>query len=94
MAGAGEVSTLTPSCTPEHLDVHWDADWAGVASTCGSAADYSAERCLGTSSKNFKKYHCGVLFLVFVRFFQDRISLCSPGCPRTHFVDHAGLELM
>jgi hypothetical protein len=26
-------------------------------------------------------------------FFRDRVSLCSPGCPRTHFVDQAGLEL-
>jgi hypothetical protein len=25
--------------------------------------------------------------------FQDRISLCSLGCPGTHFVDQAGLEL-
>jgi hypothetical protein len=25
--------------------------------------------------------------------FPDRISLCSPGCPGTHFVDQAGLEL-
>jgi hypothetical protein len=24
---------------------------------------------------------------------QDRVSLCSPGCPGTHFVDQAGLEL-
>jgi hypothetical protein len=24
-------------------------------------------------------------------FFRDRISLCSPGCPGTHFVDQAGL---
>jgi hypothetical protein len=23
----------------------------------------------------------------------DRVSLCSPGCPGTHFVDQAGLEL-
>jgi hypothetical protein len=30
-------------------------------------------------------------FLVF--FFWDRVSLCSPGCPRTHSVDQAGLEL-
>jgi hypothetical protein len=29
------------------------------------------------------------LFLVF----RDRVSLCSPGCPGTHFVDQAGLEL-
>jgi hypothetical protein len=26
-------------------------------------------------------------------FFQDRVSLCSLGCPGTHFVDQAGLEL-
>jgi hypothetical protein len=43
------------------------------------------------------------LFLVFLRrgffifflfgFFRDRVSLYSPGCPGTHFVDQAGLEL-
>jgi hypothetical protein len=26
-------------------------------------------------------------------FFLDRVSLCSPGCPGTHFVDQADLEL-
>jgi hypothetical protein len=26
-------------------------------------------------------------------FFQDRVSLYSPGCPGIHFVDQAGLEL-
>jgi hypothetical protein len=26
-------------------------------------------------------------------FFQDRASLCSPGCPGTHSVEQAGLEL-
>jgi hypothetical protein len=25
--------------------------------------------------------------------FQDRVSLYSPGCPGTHFVDQDGLEL-
>jgi hypothetical protein len=25
--------------------------------------------------------------------FRDRVFLCSPGCPGTHFVDQAGLEL-
>jgi hypothetical protein len=29
------------------------------------------------------------LFLIF----RDRVSLCSPGCPGTHSVDQAGLEL-
>jgi hypothetical protein len=33
------------------------------------------------------------LFLFLLLFFQDRVSLYSPGCPGTHFVDQAGLEL-
>ena len=32
------------------------------------------------------------LFLVG-KGVRDRVSLCSPGCPGTHFVDQAGLEL-
>jgi hypothetical protein len=32
------------------------------------------------------------LFFIFV-FFLDRVSLYSPACPGTHFVDQAGLEL-
>jgi hypothetical protein len=31
------------------------------------------------------------LFVCFV--FRDKVSLCSLGCPGTHFVDQAGLEL-
>jgi hypothetical protein len=31
--------------------------------------------------------------LFWFLFFRDRVSLCSPGCPGTHFVDQAGLEL-
>jgi hypothetical protein len=33
------------------------------------------------------------VFCLFVCFFQDRASLCSSGCPETHSVDQAGLEL-
>ena len=35
------------------------------------------------------------LFLSFFCFsvFRDRVSLCIPGCPGTHSVDQAGLEL-
>jgi hypothetical protein len=32
-------------------------------------------------------------FFFFFLVFQDRVPLCSSGCPRTHFVDQAGLEL-
>jgi hypothetical protein len=31
--------------------------------------------------------------VVFFFFFRDKVSLYSPGCPGTHFVDQAGLEL-
>jgi hypothetical protein len=35
-----------------------------------------------------------VLFVcLFVCLFRDRVSLYSPGCPGTHSVDQAGLEL-
>jgi hypothetical protein len=34
-----------------------------------------------------------ILFLSFFFFFRDRVSLYSPGCPGTHFVDQAGIEL-
>jgi hypothetical protein len=38
---------------------------------------------------------CFVLFcfVLFCFVFRDRVSLYSPGCPGTHFVDQAGLEL-
>jgi hypothetical protein len=34
-----------------------------------------------------------LLCFALLCFFQDRVSLCSPGCPGTHSVDQAGLEL-
>jgi hypothetical protein len=33
------------------------------------------------------------LYFVKCNSFPDRVSLYSPGCPGTHFVDQAGLEL-
>ena len=42
----------------------------------------------GKQTAKFVSCYC-FLFL----FFQDRVSLCSPGCPGTHSVDQAGLEL-
>jgi hypothetical protein len=32
-------------------------------------------------------------FVVVLFCFRDRVSLCSPGCPGTHSVDQAGLEV-
>jgi hypothetical protein len=35
-----------------------------------------------------------LLFFFFFFFgFQNRVSQCSPGCPGTHYIDQAGLEL-
>jgi hypothetical protein len=34
-----------------------------------------------------------VYILFCCLFFRDRVSLCNPGCPGTHSVDQAGLEL-
>jgi hypothetical protein len=44
------------------------------------------------------KYHVQSLtvvlfFLLLLLVFRDRVSLYSPGCPGTHFVDQVGLEL-
>jgi hypothetical protein len=35
----------------------------------------------------------GFVCLFVCLFFQDRVFLCSPGCPGSHSVDQAGLEL-
>ena len=33
------------------------------------------------------------LFVFWFLFFRDRVSLCIPDCPGTHFVDQVDLEL-
>jgi hypothetical protein len=39
-----------------------------------------------------QQIYCFLFFFFFFLVFQDRVSLCSPSCPGTHFVDQAGLE--
>ena len=34
-----------------------------------------------------------VCLFFFFLVFQDSVSLCSPGCPGTHSIDQADLEL-
>ena len=46
-----------------------------------------------TTAQSGVWFFCFVLFCFVCLFFRDRISLCSPGCPGTHSVDQAGLEL-
>jgi hypothetical protein len=44
------------------------------------------------SREEYTGHHeCVEIFFSFS--FRDRVSLYSPGCPGTHFVDQAGLEL-
>jgi hypothetical protein len=38
--------------------------------------------------------HTHFFCCLFGWFFKDRVSLSIPGCPRTHSVDHAGLEII
>jgi hypothetical protein len=48
--------------------------------------------CVGSSLGHFWILFVFLFCFVFC-FFRDRVSLYSPGCPGTHFVDQAGLEL-
>ena len=34
-----------------------------------------------------------IVFILHKYFFKDEDSLCSPGLPRTHYIDQAGLDL-
>jgi hypothetical protein len=36
---------------------------------------------------------CFIYLFIYLFIFQNRVSLYSPGCPGTHFVDQAGLKL-
>jgi hypothetical protein len=56
------------------------------------------ERALLWSFTDFDRKKSCFLLLLFLfsspfLVFQDRVSLCSPGCPGTHSVDQAALEL-
>ena len=47
---------------------------------------YSSEGC-------YSIFFCVCVCVFWIWFFQDRVSLYSPGCPTTHSVDQAGLKL-
>jgi hypothetical protein len=57
--------------------------------TCMHAAHKNSSRCtyIGTNKNN------KIIIHLFCFVFRDRVSLYSPGCPGTHSVDQAGLEL-
>jgi hypothetical protein len=43
--------------------------------------------------KSWDRIGCSFCLFIYFFVFRDRVSLYSPGCPGTHFVDQAGLEL-
>jgi hypothetical protein len=53
----------------------------------------SPDICSHTSFLPVRQSDFSFSFLFFDFWFWDRFSLYSPGCPGTHFVDQAGLEL-
>jgi hypothetical protein len=49
---------------------------------------------IGSNGKQVaEKVSFNLTFFFFFLAFRDRVSLYSPGCPGTHSVDQAGLEL-
>jgi hypothetical protein len=54
---------------------------------------YSDDSPIVTSLVPATKEAGTVFFLFYFFVFRDRVSLFSPGCPGTHSVDQAGLEL-
>jgi hypothetical protein len=64
------------------------------ASGCKTGIEFPALEILATEITVSHHPFCFVLFcLVWFGLFRDRVSLRSPGCPGTHSVAQAGLEL-
>ena len=63
---------------------------AEIANTCSQAQPLSKAR--ASLRASFLSQASFLLFFVFCLFFKTGF-LCSPGSPRTHSVDQAGLEL-
>jgi hypothetical protein len=49
--------------------------------------------CVFIPDRTFLFYLFIYLFIYLFWYFRDKIFLYCPGCPGTHFVDQAGLEL-
>jgi hypothetical protein len=77
-AGMGRIRSF--NALERHRDSHSEESWA---------VSYKSSPTLAVQFTGQPLFF--VLFCLFV--FQDRVSLYSLGCPRTHFVYQAGLEL-
>jgi hypothetical protein len=54
---------------------------------------WTTESCIYVHTYTHTHTHIYMCVCVCVYVFRDRVSLYIPGCPGTHFVDQAGLEL-
>jgi hypothetical protein len=50
--------------------------------------------CMLSKSPTTELHLQSLVYLCIYLFFGDRVSPCSIGCPGTHYVAQAGLELM
>jgi hypothetical protein len=71
--------------------------WEQINFTIAKSTRMSLEHFSECAVKFTLVKHCFLVFFFLFCFvfliFRDRVSLYSPGCPGTHSVDQAGLEL-
>jgi hypothetical protein len=63
-----------------------------TGSYCVSLANLELRLCWH-ELRNSEIHFASFFFFFFFLVFRDRVSLCSPGCPRIHSVDQAGHKL-
>jgi hypothetical protein len=81
--------------TPILWNAHWSYTpilWNGVC-VCVCVWSPNFKTINWKQMSNGTKTVALFCFVLFCFVFRDRVSLYSPGCPGTHFVDQAGLEL-
>jgi hypothetical protein len=71
-----------------HISAYLEPGFYSMSWNEQDSEAYGKSRVVGTQILRRVK-----TFFFFFLVFWDRVSLCSPGCPRTHSVDQAGLEL-
>ena len=68
-------------------------DFSTSCEQWGLKLDHQLTRQAATSPSFLFFFLCFFCLLFVFRFFRNRVSLYSPGCPGTHSVEQAGLEL-
>jgi hypothetical protein len=79
------TTTCSSSACSHGADIQLEADLLQCSTSCPTKMPHSL--------RGFFLFFWFFFFFFFFLVFRDRVSLCSPGCPGTHFVDQAGLKL-